>query len=91
MTAGGGDDLVVLEAGLGASGLYWGPVHRELAQHVRVVAYERAGYGASAAAREPVQAAADRLAGLHLTGAWWCGTGLAAVVAHATRTAAEAT
>ena len=46
---------------------------------------------ASAAAREPVQAAADRLAGLHLTGAWWCGTGLAAVVAHATRTAAEAT
>ena len=51
MTAGGGDDLVVLEAGLGASGLYWGPVHRELAQHVRVVAYERAGYGASAPAR----------------------------------------
>lgn len=46
---------------------------------------------ASAAAREPVQVAADRLAGLHLTGAWWCGTGLAAVVAHATRTAGETT
>ncbi|HLS62941.1 MAG TPA: FAD-dependent oxidoreductase [Ruania sp.] len=46
---------------------------------------------ASAAAREPVQEAADRLAGLHLTGAWWSGTGLAAVVAHATRTAGEAT
>lgn len=47
MVAGGGDDLVVLEAGLGVSGLYWGPVHQEISQHVRVVAYERAGFGAS--------------------------------------------
>ncbi len=45
---------------------------------------------ASASAREPVQAAADELDGLHLTGAWWCGTGLAAVTAHATRTASVA-
>lgn len=43
----GADDLVVLEAGMGASGLYWGPVHALLAPHVRVVAYERAGFGAS--------------------------------------------
>lgn len=47
MVAGEGDDLVVLEAGLGISGLYWQPVHNLLAPHVRVVAYERAGYGAS--------------------------------------------
>lgn len=47
MVAGQGDDLVVLEAGLGASGLSWGPVHDRIAQHARVVAYERAGYGAS--------------------------------------------
>lgn len=39
--------LVVLEAGLGASGLYWELVHRMLAERVRVVAYERAGYGES--------------------------------------------
>lgn len=50
MVAGEGDDLVVLEAGLGVSGLYWGPVHAELAHHTRVVAYERAGYGASSPA-----------------------------------------
>src|SRR5690606_19838844 len=47
MTDGDGDDLIVLEAGLGASGLSWGPVHRRIAEHARVVAYERAGYGAS--------------------------------------------
>ncbi|MFT3875338.1 MAG: alpha/beta hydrolase [Propioniciclava sp.] len=47
MVAGTGDDLVVLEAGLGISGLYWGPVHEALAGEVRVIAYERAGYGAS--------------------------------------------
>lgn len=47
MVAGSGDDLVVLEAGLGVSGLYWGPVHATLAKHVRVVAYERAGFGGS--------------------------------------------
>lgn len=47
MQAGEGEDLVVLEAGLGVSGLYWGPVHAALSRHVRVAAYERAGYGAS--------------------------------------------
>jgi pimeloyl-ACP methyl ester carboxylesterase len=51
MMAGSGDELVVLEAGLGVSGLYWGPVHQALSQHVRVVAYERAGYGASTPTR----------------------------------------
>lgn len=47
MTSGTGDDLVVLEAGLGVSGLSWGPVHDLIAEHTRVVSYERAGYGAS--------------------------------------------
>ena len=47
MVRGNGADLVVLEAGLGISGLYWGPVHELLAAHTRVVAYERAGYGES--------------------------------------------
>lgn len=47
MIAGDGDDLVVLEAGLGMSGLYWGPVHHAISPHARVVAYERAGFGAS--------------------------------------------
>ncbi|KAB1660307.1 alpha/beta hydrolase [Pseudoclavibacter chungangensis] len=52
MSAGEGDDLVVLEAGLGTSGLYWGPVHARLARHARVVAYERAGYGGSSPVRD---------------------------------------
>ena len=47
MQAGDGADLVVLEAGLGVSGLYWGQVHAALSGHVRVAAYERSGYGAS--------------------------------------------
>lgn len=47
IVAGDGPDLVVLEAGLGASGLYWGPVHERIAPHARVVAYERSGFGAS--------------------------------------------
>jgi pimeloyl-ACP methyl ester carboxylesterase len=47
MISGDGDDLVVLEAGLGVSGLSWGPVHNLIAEHTRVVSYERAGYGAS--------------------------------------------
>ncbi|HIZ37367.1 MAG TPA: FAD-dependent oxidoreductase [Candidatus Ruania gallistercoris] len=38
---------------------------------------------ATSSARKPVQMAAGALDGLHLTGAWWCGTGLAAVTAHA--------
>ncbi|MET0898170.1 MAG: alpha/beta hydrolase [Mycobacterium sp.] len=41
------DTLVILEAGLGVSGLYWLPVHRLLSQRFRVVAYDRAGLGGS--------------------------------------------
>lgn len=41
------DTLVVLEAGLGASPLYWQPVQRLLRTDFRVVAYERAGIGGS--------------------------------------------
>ena len=52
--------LVVLEAGLGASGRYWALVHRMLAERVRVVAYERAGYGESDPVRGP--RTLDRLA-----------------------------
>ncbi|MCW5951705.1 MAG: alpha/beta hydrolase [Propionibacteriaceae bacterium] len=47
MVAGDGDDLVVLEAGLGMSGLYWSQVHQAISWSARVVAYERAGFGAS--------------------------------------------
>ncbi|MFE6734263.1 alpha/beta fold hydrolase [Microbacterium sp. NPDC057650] len=47
MRLGAGDDLVVLEAGLGISGQYWGPVQERIARSVRVIAYERAGYGTS--------------------------------------------
>jgi pimeloyl-ACP methyl ester carboxylesterase len=46
-------DLVVLEAGLGFSGLYWEPVQRVLSPHVRVVAYDRSGFGGSAVDPEP--------------------------------------
>lgn len=53
MVRGHGADLVVLEAGLGVSGLYWDAVHRLLAAHSRVVAYERAGYGRSDADDRP--------------------------------------
>lgn len=47
MVDGSGDDLVVLEGGLGVSGLYWGSVHERVARHAKVVAYERAGFGGS--------------------------------------------
>jgi pimeloyl-ACP methyl ester carboxylesterase len=47
MTGGAGDDLVVLEAGLGGSGLTWGLVHGILARTHRVVTYDRAGLGSS--------------------------------------------
>ena len=47
MVGGVGDDLVVLEAGLGGSGLTWGLVHGILARSHRVVAYDRAGLGSS--------------------------------------------
>lgn len=38
---------------------------------------------ATSSAREPIREAGHALDGLHLTGAWWCGTGVAAVAAHA--------
>ena len=47
VTAGVGRDLIVLEAGLGGSGLTWGLVHARLAGACRVVAYDRAGLGSS--------------------------------------------
>ncbi|PPF53303.1 alpha/beta hydrolase [Clavibacter michiganensis] len=60
MVAGDGDDLVVLEAGLGGSGLTWGPVHGILARTHRVVAYDRAGLGGSDP--DPAPRDLDRLA-----------------------------
>lgn len=69
MVAGSGDDLVVLEAGLGVSGLYWGPVFARIARDARVLAYERAGIGASAPAvnepRDLPHLAADLAAIVH--------------------------
>lgn len=59
MLAGEGDDLVVLEAGLGMSGLCWGPVHERIAAGTRVIAYDRSGYGASTPDTQP--RALDRL------------------------------
>ncbi|MFT7765052.1 alpha/beta fold hydrolase [Clavibacter tessellarius] len=47
MIGGVGDDLVLLEAGLGGSGLTWALVHGILARSHRVVAYGRAGLGSS--------------------------------------------
>lgn len=48
-----GKTLVVLEAGLGVSGIYWFAVQRLLRQQFRTVVYERAGFGASESATEP--------------------------------------
>lgn len=53
LAAGEGDDLVVLEAGLGMSGLYWGPVRAAIAPQARVVAYDRAGFGPSTPDAQP--------------------------------------
>jgi pimeloyl-ACP methyl ester carboxylesterase len=60
MVAGDGADLVVLEAGLGGSGLTWGLVHGILARTHRVVAYDRAGLGGSDP--DPAPRDLDRLA-----------------------------
>jgi len=57
---GTGDDLVILEAGLGGSGLTWGLVHGILARTHRVVAYDRAGLGSSDP--DPAPRDLDRLA-----------------------------
>lgn len=46
-TWGNGDDLVIFEAGLGASGRCWAPVIHLLPSNARAVAYDRAGYGTS--------------------------------------------
>lgn len=53
MSRGDGEDLIVLEAGLGYSGLYWGLVHDAIAARARVVAYERSGFGASTPDQRP--------------------------------------
>lgn len=52
--------LVVLEGGLAASGRSWGSVFHRLAPNVRVIAYDRAGYGAS----DPADLHARRLTDL---------------------------
>ena len=44
---GTGKQLVVLEAGLGMSGHYWGPTIAHLIDHCQVIAYDRAGIGKS--------------------------------------------
>ncbi|WP_168211705.1 protoporphyrinogen/coproporphyrinogen oxidase [Ruania zhangjianzhongii] len=49
--------------------------------HVRL--HPPAPAWATSSVRGPMQQEADALDGLQLTGAWWCGTGLAAVAAHA--------
>lgn len=48
-----GAATVVLEAGLGSFSPNWHWVQRELAQHLQVVAYDRAGLGWSEASRAP--------------------------------------
>ncbi|WP_367179862.1 alpha/beta fold hydrolase [uncultured Micrococcus sp.] len=48
-TWGGGDVVVVFEAGLGAGGRCWSPVAEQVSGHVKAVAYDRAGYGTSTA------------------------------------------
>lgn len=53
MVRGQGTDLVVLEAELGISSLYWGLVHELVAAGALVVAYDRAGRGGSDPDAEP--------------------------------------
>ena len=53
LEAGAGKDLVILEAGLGASAASWSTVMASLAAHAHVVAYDRAGYGGSDPAASP--------------------------------------
>jgi len=53
-TAGtGGTATVVFEAGLGDDWTSWDKVAREIAQHTRIFAYSRPGYGASSPATTP--------------------------------------
>lgn len=69
---GQGPTVVVCEAGLGMSGQYWVPTMRKLASSCRVVAYDRAGIGASDPDTQPRDLA--RLAAdlRHLIGALEC-------------------
>ena len=48
-----GGPTVLLEAGVSASSVSWRPVQMELARHLRVLAYDRAGYGWSPRIRTP--------------------------------------
>jgi pimeloyl-ACP methyl ester carboxylesterase len=70
--AGTGQPTVVLDAGRNDSSITWAPVMTVLAARVRVVAYDRAGLGASDPARRP--ASLQRQI-----------TDLAAVIGHAAR------
>ncbi|MER6170754.1 alpha/beta hydrolase [Streptosporangium sp. NPDC001681] len=47
VSSGAGEPVVVLESGLGATRTEWGLVIPPLAEHTRVVAYDRAGLGRS--------------------------------------------
>ncbi|MFJ8621601.1 alpha/beta fold hydrolase [Kitasatospora sp. NPDC093550] len=58
---------VILIAGSGTSSLTWTPVLPELARHGRVVAYDRAGLGASEPHRAPAHAATAHAAGTRAT------------------------
>jgi pimeloyl-ACP methyl ester carboxylesterase len=57
---GSGSPTVLLEAGMGGDSSSWAWVHDELAAHTRVCAYDRPGYGwsaATAAQRDPASVA----------------------------------
>jgi pimeloyl-ACP methyl ester carboxylesterase len=47
VTAGSGDPVVIFEAGMGAAASSWIPVQRRVAQQLRTVSYDRAGFGGS--------------------------------------------
>ncbi len=63
---GRGGPAVVLEAGISASSLSWRPVQQELARRMRVLAYDRAGYGWSQRIGTPrtMTRLCDELAGM---------------------------
>jgi pimeloyl-ACP methyl ester carboxylesterase len=50
---GEGEPTIVLESGLAASSLSWRALQMELGQFIRVISYDRAGFGWSDAARTP--------------------------------------
>lgn len=60
VSRGSGGPVVVLESGLGASRTEWALVMPAVAEHTRVIAYDRAGYGHSD--RDPHCRDLDRLA-----------------------------